>query len=82
MPKSAFSRAYRQLLTLLIDARKAQELTQTDLAKRLGKPQSFVAKYEKGERRLDVVELLDVTEAIGTDIHRLIDAIRSLPRMP
>ena len=40
-------------------------LTQADLAARLNRPQSFVAKYESGERRLDVVEFIEVAEAIG-----------------
>ena len=41
--------------------------TQAALAERLAKPQSFVAKYEKGERRLDVVEFVEVAEAIDFD---------------
>jgi transcriptional regulator with XRE-family HTH domain len=42
-------------------------LTQTVVAERLGKPPSYVAKYEGGERRLDVMEFLDVAAAIGFD---------------
>ena len=62
---------------LLVKARKAAGLTQQELAKRLGKPQSFVAKYEGGERRLDVVEFISVARAIGADPIRI---IRSLMR--
>ena len=62
---------------LLVKARKAAGLTQQELAKRLGKPQSFVAKYEGGERRLDVVEFVSVARAIGADPIRI---IRSLMR--
>ncbi|PSB19928.1 XRE family transcriptional regulator [Phormidesmis priestleyi ULC007] len=51
----------------LIAARKEAQLTQESLAKSLQKPQSFVAKYENGERRLDVVEFLVVTRIIGID---------------
>jgi transcriptional regulator with XRE-family HTH domain len=51
----------------MIAARKEAQLTQEALAKSLQKPQSFVAKYENGERRLDVVEFLIVTRAIGVD---------------
>jgi transcriptional regulator with XRE-family HTH domain len=40
-------------------------LTQEALAKRLGQPQSFVSKFERGERRLDVIEFLDVTHALN-----------------
>ena len=47
--------------------RKAAGLTQTAVAARLGKPPSYVAKYEGGDRRLDVLEYLDVAAAIGFD---------------
>lgn len=42
-------------------------MTQGEVAARLGKPQSFVAKYENGERKLDVVEFCDVARALGDD---------------
>jgi transcriptional regulator with XRE-family HTH domain len=58
---------HRALRGLLIAARRKAELTQVDVAKRLGKPQSYVAKYEGGERRLDVIEFLAVTKALGAD---------------
>lgn len=57
---------------LMIAARKAAGLTQHALARRLGRPQSFVAKYEGGERRLDVVEFVAVVRAIGGDPVRLL----------
>ena len=47
--------------------RVAAKLTQAHLAARLDRPQSFVAKYEGGERRLDVIEFMEVAEAIGVD---------------
>ncbi|WP_433935606.1 helix-turn-helix domain-containing protein [Brevundimonas diminuta] len=47
--------------------RKAAEITQVELAERLGKPQSFVSKVERGERRLDVIEFCQVSEALGCD---------------
>lgn len=56
-----------QLRALLIKRRKAAGLTQAQVAGRLGKPQSFVAKYEGGHRRLHVSELLTVADAIGFD---------------
>jgi transcriptional regulator with XRE-family HTH domain len=51
----------------MIRARKNAGLTQHDLADRLHKPQSFVAKYEGGERRIDVVEFVTICRAIGSD---------------
>lgn len=50
---------------MLIDARRRAGLTQSALAARLARPQSFVSKYERGERRLDVIEFLEVSEALG-----------------
>lgn len=51
----------------MIAARKEAQLTQESVAKSIQKPQSFVAKYENGERRLDVVEFIIVTRVIGVD---------------
>jgi transcriptional regulator with XRE-family HTH domain len=70
--KTLRSPEHRAFCALLIAARRKVGLNQTDLAERLGKPQSFVAKYEGGERRLDVIEFLAVTRAIGADPHRLL----------
>jgi transcriptional regulator with XRE-family HTH domain len=50
---------------LLVQARSDAGLSQVDLAARLNRPQSYVSKYESGERRLDLVEFIEVTEAIG-----------------
>ena len=61
--------------SLLIAARRDAGLTQIELANRIGKPQSFVSKYESGERRLDVVEFIDVCSALKTSP---IDIIKKL----
>jgi Helix-turn-helix. len=65
--KSVFSHEYQIFRRCMIAARKEAKLTQESLAKSLKKPQSFVAKYENGERRLDVVEFLFVARVIGVD---------------
>ena len=57
----------QRLQELLSGVRKAKKLTQADVAERLGRQQSFVAKYEGGERRLDVIEFVEVAEALETD---------------
>ncbi len=67
MRKSVHSEANRLLRALVLEARVQAGLTQRDLAERLGRPQSFVAKYELGERRLDVIEFSTVVRAIGAD---------------
>ena len=72
LSKSVHSPSQHAFRALLMKARKAAGLTQQKLAKRLGKPQSFVAKYEGGERRLDVLEFLSVARALGTDPIRII----------
>jgi transcriptional regulator with XRE-family HTH domain len=50
-----------------IQARKSAGLTQVGLAERLRRPQSFVSKYERGERKLDVIEFCAVCRALGVD---------------
>ncbi|WP_299147229.1 helix-turn-helix transcriptional regulator [uncultured Tateyamaria sp.] len=52
------------MLTALVEERSSAGLSQAQLAKRIGKPASFVGKYEVGERRLDVIELLVVLNAL------------------
>lgn len=72
MTKSVFTTKYDRFRLLLIEARKSVGLTQAELAKKLFRPQSFVSKYERGERRLDVVEFLEVARALGMDAVRFI----------
>jgi transcriptional regulator with XRE-family HTH domain len=75
--KSVFTAKYERFRKRLIAGRKAKALTQSQLAERLGKPQSFVSKYERGERRLDLVEFLEVAKAIGMDPKKLIDQLET-----
>jgi transcriptional regulator with XRE-family HTH domain len=60
---------------LLKEAREAAGVTQSQLSQQLGKPQSYVSKYENGDRRLDVIEMLEVCGQINADPHQVIDAI-------
>jgi transcriptional regulator with XRE-family HTH domain len=57
----------KKLLVLLRGIRVDAGLTQSELASRLARDQTFVSKYESGERRLDILELREVCQAIGTD---------------
>lgn len=64
---SIFPDEYQKALEQIIAARKRAEVTQTELAKMLSRPQSFVSKYESGERRLDVAEFVGIARALGAD---------------
>jgi transcriptional regulator with XRE-family HTH domain len=70
MAKSRTRKA--QLLELLKQVRTESGLRQIDLAKKLHQPQSFVSKYESGERRLDLLELDQVCRACGTTLLDLV----------
>jgi transcriptional regulator with XRE-family HTH domain len=61
---------------LLIDARRAAGLTQVQLSKRLRRPQSYVSKYERGERRLDVIEFMEVADAVDVDAAAILRNLR------
>ena len=68
MAGSLHSPKHRIFINLLIEARKQAQLTQVQLASKLGVHQSFVSKYEVGERRLDVIEFIEIADALGIDI--------------
>ena len=65
MAKSLFTRKHTQLRKALKAARIEAGLTQTALAERLGRRQAYISRIEQGERRVDVVEFLDIAHAIG-----------------
>lgn len=67
--------ARRQLLvSILRQMREAAGLKQSDVAEKLGTHQSFVSKYEAGERRLDLVELEQISDAIGSTLPSVVAA--------
>ena len=59
--------AYIRLRQQLCAVRRQAGITQSELATRLDRPQSYVSKFERGERRLDVIEFGDVAKALGID---------------
>lgn len=67
MTRSVFTGKYERFRQLMIEARKAAGLTQMQLAAKLGQPQSYVSKYERGERRLDLIEFLEVARVLAID---------------
>jgi Helix-turn-helix len=84
LPKTIHTERHRKLRAILVAERKVAGLTQTVVAERLGKPPSYVAKYELGDRRIDILEFLDIAAAIGFDpcevIRSLVTARRRLLR--
>ncbi|HSI39999.1 MAG TPA: helix-turn-helix transcriptional regulator [Xanthobacteraceae bacterium] len=64
---SIYREQYQAIIARLIQARKDAGLTQVELAERIGQRQTFVSKYELGERRLDVAEFVEICKAIGAD---------------
>ncbi|MEV0357677.1 helix-turn-helix transcriptional regulator [Nocardia sp. NPDC050697] len=75
MEKSIYSAEYQRLCAFLRQLRLEAGLTQVEVARRLDVPQSFVSKYETGERRLDVIELLHVVRALDTRLRQIVDQI-------
>jgi len=83
MRSSIHSSRRKQLRALLRDLRRKRHLTQVEVAEALGRLQSYVSKYESGERRLDVVEFMDLCDALKVDprevIGRLMDGGSNSP---
>ncbi len=72
---SVYSDEYQRVINALKKARKEKGITQAQLAEALGKPQSFIAKVESGERRLDVVEFVHLAKWVGADVQGIIASI-------
>jgi len=64
MTLSIFTEQYTKFRELLIEYRQSRSITQAQLAEILNRPQSFVSKYENGERRIDLIELLEISAAL------------------
>ncbi|MEI7188499.1 helix-turn-helix transcriptional regulator [Dickeya dianthicola] len=72
---SIYSSKYQSVIKVLREARIKQGITQEDLANALGRPQSFVAKIENGERRLDVVEFAHIAHLLSVDASTVLEKI-------
>jgi transcriptional regulator with XRE-family HTH domain len=75
MTRSVFLQSYGVLTQRLVEARVAKGVTQIELAELLGRPQSFVSKVEGGDRRLDVIEFLQITAALNVDPEPIIQSL-------
>jgi transcriptional regulator with XRE-family HTH domain len=72
------SKRHKILIALLAERRKAAGMTQAQLADRLGKSRSFIARLESGQRRVYVVELLKLAEVLGFDASKVVAAVRKV----
>ena len=72
---SVYSEEYQLVINALKKARKEKGITQAQLAEALGKPQSFIAKVESGERRLDVVEFVHLARLVDVNISLILNEI-------
>ncbi len=84
MVDSMFTGAYQKLVQAVVKMRHDAGLTQRELAKRLGREQSFVGRIETGQRRIDLVELIWIAKACGEDPAKVVpkitaDLVRSVP---
>lgn len=70
--RSIYSTEYKKAIKWLISKRHLAGLTQAELAQGLHKPQSFISKYENGERRLDIVEFINICSVINADPREII----------
>jgi transcriptional regulator with XRE-family HTH domain len=75
MAKTVHSDAEAHLRALLRDARRRAGLTREQTAAKLGQHQSFVARYEGGERRIDVVEFVRIARVLGADPLKLFRSV-------
>lgn len=62
---------YQLLLRHMVRARLKARVSQEELAKAIKKPQSFVSKYENGERRLDIIEFITICRVLKVDARKL-----------
>lgn len=80
--KSIYTKQLNQVLSLLKELRLKSGYTQNDLAKLLDKPQSFVSKYESGERRLDIIELRTICKALRITFSDFINRLEGILMIP
>jgi len=75
MEKSIFTKDYQKMLSELRKSREKEDITQAQLGKKLKQTQSWISKVERGERRLDVIELKHWLKAINTNLNSFIKKI-------
>lgn len=77
MASSIHSPEHQRLVAILRELRTNAGLRQVELAERLGRHQSYVSKYETGERRLDLIELQAICQAVGSSLRELVERLEA-----
>ena len=80
MPRSLSSRRHKRFCELLAAYRARANLKQAEVAARLSRHQPFISDIESGQRRIDLIELLELAEVVGFDMHLLIDELIATPK--
>lgn len=75
MEKTLTSKTHARLVRMLIDKREAAGVTQTELASKLGEYQSFAARLESGQRRIDIVEFIQLSRVLEFDAKSFIEEL-------
>jgi transcriptional regulator with XRE-family HTH domain len=73
MAKSIYTKEYRKVIERLKKARQEAGLKQTEVAEKLGRPQSYISKIERGERRIDITELKQLAKIYKKDINYFVE---------
>ena len=77
MSQTIYSERHKRLAELLAEKRKTAGLTQAAVAKAMGRHQPFLANIENGDRRVDLIELIDLAEIVGFNVHEFIDELKT-----
>lgn len=78
--RSIYDPRYQAFIVKLVELRESKKVTQVQLAEKLNKPQSYVAKVENYDRRLDVIELMDWVAALDIDLKIIFDILYDLEK--
>ena len=74
--KTIHTKRHKKLIELVVAERKRADIRQVQLAKKLKRSQTWIARLEGGDRRLDVIELIDLAEAIGFDAPAIVAEVQ------
>jgi transcriptional regulator with XRE-family HTH domain len=78
MASTIFDERHAELVRILVLARKRSGLKQAELGRRIGKSQSFVSLIERGQRRVDVIEFIALSEALNEDVEAMFRQLVSI----